>query len=291
MGEDNLGPRNPHRQGQLEILRLRLSQEFDSDLWITRSVLAAVHMQHIDPSTPPSTNLPSAAGASSSTPIGPDLTLQEVLLPKAAFLGAVVSSLVQKKPCIADVSRYSRELQDLRQQLKTWEDMLPKAWRYKTLPNPLAAREGSFLNVVIILPGICAAGIWMAYWLARLSVLRHILLLLPFGLAAGIPSPSRLEVRNEMLYLAVCICCSIPYMLGHVTAEGDGNVEGDAPAVGAFFSIRSLHVCAQMSVLSHEQLEWALNRMDYIGHEKGIRQALVLRDEMLRTGNCTSVQG
>ncbi|CAM1510982.1 Fc.00g084950.m01.CDS01 [Cosmosporella sp. VM-42] len=282
MGEDNLKSGNPHRQGQLEILRLRLSQKFESDIWINRSVLAGVQMQHIDPSTPPPNYLPTPSVSSRAPLAGPGFILQEGLLHQAASLAASISPLVQSGASIEDITYYTSSLQDLRQRFQTWEDGLPEIWRYKTLPNPLATEEDPFPSTVIILPGICSAGMWMACWLGRLSVLRNMMVLLPHGLKSGITMPPMSELRDEIISISICICSSIPYMLGHVTSEGATNDQTDAPAIGAFFATRSLHICAQMPVLPEEQVGWILDRMKYIGHEKGIRQALVLRDEVVQ---------
>ncbi|KAF7562640.1 hypothetical protein G7046_g1476 [Stylonectria norvegica] len=275
MGENNLNSANPHLKGLLNILPLCLSKNFEGDLWIYRSLLASLQMQYIDPSTPPSVDLPSPLPAPAGTlldpGIEPAMVLQEQLLPRAVSLTYRISSSIQQMPRIPNVASHTRDILDLRERFQLWEDGLPNVWRYVNLPVLRTTEDYPFPNFSVGLPSVCNAAIWLAYCLGRLSVLRSMSLLCSHAVEAEALLPSTSKLHNEMLSVANSIFAIIPYLLGHVTSEGAENRHADGPAIGAFFAIRSLHICSQIPFLPEQQMMWILSRLKYIDYRRATR--------------------
>lgn len=282
MGEDHLSSRSPHRRGQLEVLRMRLASNMDGQTWINRSVLAGVQMQQIGVPIPqshlPPTEIPAIREDVSIQ--NPALSLLQGLMPKVASLNASTSQLLQPPTNPDLVLWLSQQLQDTYDRLKAWQEHIPQVWRYKTQANPLTTVAEPYPGRVFIHPNMTMAGIWTAFWLAKLSIIRSLMLLPP--MAADQPITSKLQLRDDVLCTVDCICSSIPYMVGTMWSN---NFGGDsftpAPAIGAFFSTRALFICAQVPGLSQVQMDWILGCMYSIGHNRGVGQALVLREKLL----------
>jgi len=288
MGEDDPTHTSPHREGQREVLRIRLSRKCDArdERWINRSVLASVRMQHLAKPAAHNYDMPSSTGI--SPPESPAATLIDTLVPQATVIRGAISTVDCYTFTAGKVALYARRLQYLQQQLKAWEADLPPEWKYKTASNPLAnGQNTSFPSIVIILPSISTASAWIAFWLARISVLRTMAALVPHQLAFHLTAPLLSEIRADMLSVASSICSSVPYMLGQIGADGETHPDGKGLGLGALFATRALFISAQLEDLPEDQLKWILDQLSLIGHTKGIRQALVLKDEVLRNRSAT----
>jgi hypothetical protein len=126
--------------------------------------------------------------------------------------------------------------------------------------------------------------VWVAKWLAQLSVLRNLVLLAPIALEMGIPCEPPFEIREQVRSVAVLLCSAVPYLLGSVADDGQGKDAEDTPDIGAFFAVRALFVAAKLPMLSEVQVSWMLDRLEEIGRERGIHRALLLRESLIERG-------
>jgi hypothetical protein len=279
MGEDKLESSSPHRYGMLSILHARLASEADGDKRINSHVLATTQMQNIDEP------LSSAGAASAIAPSprhGPGLSLLEELLPRLNKVSMANAKLLQKMPPNrVEATECVKRVQHLLADLKTWETSLPERWLYKTYPNPTATSAKPFPATALVFPTLSVGGVWVAKWLAQLSALRNLVLLLPVALRMSLPFPPPTEIREQVRSVAVLLCSAVPYLLGNVADNGRGKAAEDTPDVGAFFAVRSLFVTAKLPGQSEEQVSWMLDRLQEIGRERGIQRALLLRESLI----------
>lgn len=278
MGEDQLRSRSPHRQGLLGILRKRLSLNAEGEKWINRPILATIHMQNID--EPPSSASTSPAIAP-SPPFHRGVSLLEELLPRVAKVSNANATLIKRTPNRVETIEGLEHLQHLSEDLDNWERSLPEEWLYRIYPNPKPTSRSTFPSTVVVFPTLSVGGIWTAKWLAQLLVLRGMVMLAPIALKIGVLCPKPAETRKQIRSVAALLCSSVPYLLGHVATDGKAKAIENTPAFGAFFATRSLFVVSQLPSLPNEQWSWILDRLEEISHEKGIRQALILRESII----------
>lgn len=281
MGQDFLNSRSAHRSGQIEVLRLRLAdKKSDQEGWLDRSVLAFVQMQSIGTSKPPVQGFPAISDIWPNP--DPIVSILPRLLPGLASIDAAIPPLLQQPPNLEELTSYVQTLDHFDLLLDTWEEQIPAHWKYTCMENPLLNETVLYPEKIILLPCINIAGIWITYWIARLSVLRSKALLHPLASLAGVLMPSQQAIRSGMLTTVDTICAALPYILGQVKFA-TGAIENDepVPVIGAFFSVRVLFICAQIPCLNPVQRYFILQCMSYVGNAKGIRQALLLREKVL----------
>ena len=282
MGEDKLESRSPHRHGMQSILHARLASEADGDQRINRYVLATTQMQNIDE---PLSSAGAVSAIAPSPPIGPGLSLLEGLFPRLSNISMANAKLLQRMPPNrVEATKCVRQVRHLLEDLETWETSLPERWLYKTYPNPAATSTRPFPATALAFPTLSVGGVWVAKWLAQLSVLRNLVLLAPIALKMGIPCPPPTEIREQVRSVAVLLCSAVPYLLGNVADDGQGKAAEDTPDVGAFFAVRLLFVTAKLPGLSEEQVNWMLDRLEEIGRGRGIHRALLLRESLIERG-------
>ncbi|EHK46022.1 hypothetical protein TRIATDRAFT_88599 [Trichoderma atroviride IMI 206040] len=286
MGEDNLTSKSPHRQGQLEFLKTRLSKEKpnDNDEWLDRSVRTGVVMQRII--LHPNEN---AAAAESTLLVGtsvletPSSALRDRLLPWAASSGAQVSACLRNPLDMGPLMACLESLQGLRRALQEWEDTLPVEWRPTVIPNPQIHTNSSvYLPACLaIFPNISVSSTWTSYYIAQLSVLKSIAAINSLDLVASISGLDPLDMQSSLVAVADTICSTAPYMLGLVNSSGEMIVDGDTRCAKALFVTRSLYLAVQVSGLPGPQVQWMLDTLEFIGHERGVGQALVVKQDLV----------
>jgi hypothetical protein len=214
--------------------------------------------------------------------------LQKILLPRlASTINTVASGLAERTPTADEIVRHAGQLLNLHRQLMRWEVSLPERLRYESMPRAVSRQHNhrfAFPPFYILFPSVSVAAIWIAYWLARLSLLRSLTLILShWHRANGLPSISLPDIRADMQSVAGSICSSVPHLIGDVDDNGNMNPSADSQGqgLGALFATRALYMTAQLQCMSDEQVAWILDRMEFIGQEMGIRQALVLREEIM----------
>lgn len=281
------GSPSPHQQGQLEVLRARFSSSHVAvgEHWLDRTALATVQMQCINPkeaTRSPRVHIP-LPNADLPCPADPPTILQETLLPRVQTVASALADLVQGAPTKQALASQTNQLLCLRQRLREWEASVHEAWRFKIVPkamSPLPEPRNLFSPAHITFPSVSVAGVWLAYWLARLTVLRSLSSILPLHLASCPPPElSMADVRAEMLNTATFICSSIPAIIG---ADDSGEADSGGQGIGAFFATGALYITAGLPGLPDDQVAWALDKLEFIGRERGIRHALVRREELLR---------
>lgn len=286
MGEDNLTSKSPHRQGQLEFLKTRLSKEKpnDNDKWLNRSVRTVVVMQRII--LHPNEN---AAAAESTLPVGtsvletPSSALRDCLLPWVASSGAQVSACLRNPLDIGPLVACLESFQRLRRALQEWEDKLPVEWRPTVILNPQIHTNSSVYHpaCLAIFPNISVSSTWTSYYIAQLSVLKSIAAINSLDVVASISGLDPLDVQSSLVAVADAICSTVPYMLGLINSRGEVIVDGDTRYIKALFATRSLYLAVQVSGLPDPQVQWMLDTLEYIGHERAVGQALVVKQDLI----------
>ncbi|KAL6892165.1 hypothetical protein GGI43DRAFT_387038 [Trichoderma evansii] len=285
MGEDGLTSRSPHRHGQLEFLKTRLSKAKpnDSEKWLNRTVRAGVVMQRIvlhpnEIATATETNLL----VDTSTLETPSSALRERLLPWVASSGAQVSACLRNPMNVEPMVACLNSLQRLQRALREWEDRLPAEWRPAVISNPQFQdySSGYLPACLVVFPNMSVSGIWTSYYIAQLSVLKSIAAITALGSVASISDLDLMDVQSSLVAVANTICSTVPYMLGQINSSGEVIVDGDTRCAKALFITRSLYLAAQVPGLPDLQVQWIQETLEFIGHERGVGQALVVKQDL-----------
>jgi len=229
------------------------------------------------------------------TQLHPGATLMCGLLPRVNSIRNAVARLFKTQNIaerIESVTLHITALENLDRDLETWEDELPEDWRYITTVNTSQRSNDVILATLIILPNINIAGPWIAYWLARLSVLHSIITLVSLQQQLQDVTSSSAETLCDNLwtvtrYITSTMCSTVPFLLGQAkTYQADPAAcsSGRTPrgaGIGAVFATRALFVSAQVDGIPDSLFKWALDTLQFIGAEYGIKQALVLREALL----------
>lgn len=277
MGEDNLDCRSPHRQAQMEILQMRLARQMESEKWLDSSVYRQLQMQQIggppEPSRTRQQLLPDPPRQGSS----PARVLVEQLFPKVGAVRRLPSELANTNATGA--SGLLRQLQSLDAQLLQWEQDLPAGWKYTTAQaHSRPSHPDCPLSFDIRYTAIGSYAICLTYWISRLHLLQGIV-----SLVARYPTLGTGEATHQsMLEVVGCICASVSYALGF---DDIGVVVGklrDTRLIKPLIMTRALFLAAQVPSIPSAQRGWILSVLEFIGMERGIGQAMVLRTELLR---------
>lgn len=284
IGEDNLAYKSPHRQGQLEFLKIRLSKAKpdDDEKWLNRSVRTGVIMQRI--LLHPNENAAVTEVIfpnDTSTLETPSSALRERLLPWAASSGVQVSACLRNPTNVGPLIACLQSLQELQRALQEWEDELPEEWRPTVIPNSQFQDSSSIFRpaYLIIFPNICVSGLCTSYYIAQLSVLKSIAAINELDTVASISGLNLLDVQSSLFAVVDTICSTVPYMLGQINSRGE-NVDGDTRCVKVLFVTRSLYLAAQVPGLPDLQVQWIQDTLEFIGHERGLGQALVVKQDL-----------
>jgi hypothetical protein len=144
----------------------------------------------------------------------------------------------------------------------------------------------SYTDYAYVFPDLQLAGRWTAFWLARLSLLKAMVSCLPCAMQVAPYSAGQLRQRLNRGALALSvvdnICACAPYMLGEIDSSGRIAPDGfGCRAIGAQMLTMGLFTAGLVPIVPVEQKQWIMDRLAYIGHEKGLKQALVLRDQLV----------
>ncbi|KAL7900523.1 hypothetical protein HDV64DRAFT_244441 [Trichoderma sp. TUCIM 5745] len=285
MGEDNLASKSPHRQGQLEFLKTRLSKAKPKDdaKWLNRSVRAGVVMQRIllhpnENAAVTEVNFP----IDTSTMETPPSALRERLLPWAASSGVQVSACLRNPTNVGALMACLQSLQDLQRALQEWEDKLPEEWRPTVIPNSQFQVNSSIYRpaYLTLFPNIVVSSLCTSYYVAKLSVLRSIAAINGLDTMAPISGLNLLDVQSSLVAVVDTICSTVPYNLGQIDSRGEEVVDGDTRCVKVLFLTRSLYLAAQVPGLPDLQVQWIQDTLEFIGHERGVGQALVVKQDL-----------
>jgi hypothetical protein len=185
---------------------------------------------------------------------------------------------------------------DIDQKLHNWSRNLTSRWYYQVCH---VSRQGSeddatYKGCFHKYPDIWACNIWSYYRVAR--ILINLLLrdqLLFNQLFEQQPYWTELlnEAKVNLSQLSVDIVLSVPYAIsffqrplslspagnnGSSTAEELKNGTHSGGCLGGYFILWPLYVAASVQSSSTQPRDWAISRLDYIGHRMGIGQALLM---------------
>lgn len=206
----------------------------------------------------------------------PSSALRERLLPWVASSGAQVSACLLNPMDVGPLMACLDSLQMLRRALREWEDNSLVEWRPAVVPNPqFQANSSVYLPAcLVVFPNISVSSIWTSYYIAQLSVLKSI------AAINAISGLDLLDVQSSLVAVADTICNTVPYMLGQINSSGEMIVDGDTRCIKALFVTRSLYLGAQVPGLPDLQVQWMQDTLDFIGHERGVGQALVVKQDL-----------
>ncbi|MCJ1445546.1 MAG: hypothetical protein MMC23_006051 [Stictis urceolatum] len=102
---------------------------------------------------------------------------------------------------------------------------------------------------------------------------------------AGLTATPQALLMHKLRVYADKLISSFPYLFGEIDNEGRLVPGGHGKCVGAFFALWPLHMLGGVKVLSKEEKEWVLNRLESVGRVWGIRQADVLAGWRRRNPN------
>ncbi|KAE8371599.1 hypothetical protein BDV26DRAFT_275767 [Aspergillus bertholletiae] len=171
--------------------------------------------------------------------------------------------------------------------LRQWRHSLPPRWTYQSVRRP-PVRDRSpshmkcyYTEVYHIYPDLWACNIWNFYRSVRIRVNQLIL-----NAAELSDQTQQAHARGTITQLATEIAESVPFALRLV-----GNKETEFPLVdhclGGFTIIWPLYVAASTSPLGSPLREWAIERLEAIGHDMGIGLAQFMARTLRNT--CTTL--
>ena len=155
---------------------------------------------------------------------------------------------------------------------------------FPTASSSQSTPRKAFPRTTIIFRSLISATIWIQFWSGRLSLLRALEDCITMMLSNKVP-PSTLPRKNyvyESLSETVnCLCGCIPYLLGEVSQNGAPKSGLEAPTMGAVLATFCLCVTGSAKNLEQTQFDWISDKLLYIGNNKELRKALVLRKLLL----------
>jgi hypothetical protein len=163
------------------------------------------------------------------------------------------------------------------QLLLQWRQNLPSRWTYRTAQRPPARHRNQgdaenlfFDDTYHIYPDAWACNIWNFYRSSRilLNKLIHVRIL-KNKYSSSHPTT---EVLSS---LAMEITQSVPYALGQVgpTRAAGVDLASSVDYLGGFIAMWPLYVVADVSARGSAMREWAIERLEVIGHCMGIGKA------------------
>ncbi|KAF2835727.1 hypothetical protein M501DRAFT_941481 [Patellaria atrata CBS 101060] len=291
MGEGENSQR-PHSQGQMELLRMRGSDQFSTRVGISmfRMLSAEIHMREIDGNSTPTGGLPMDTSLFQGN--SPPAVFAH-LLPEVNHLCSLANALLRESSSLSVVQTsifdVIKSLVTAHGKLQDWQQSTTGEWKYTRVPFPSEELdEGTgpiYPQYLLLFEDFQTGGIWTGYWCAHIHLLRTV-----YSCLALVPGKSTTqvaitegEIRSSLLKIVDDVCGAAPYFLGEINDKAVIHLGSEAKAVGAMYTTRALYFAGSSPFISSAQKEWVLERLLVIGYAKGIRQALLFRDKILNS--------
>lgn len=190
---------------------------------------------------------------------------------------------------IPDLMKVIQRAHDIDVRMHAWSLNLSSRWNYTTHSSsasrsPLYHKTcGSSYHLY---PGIWACNIWSYYRTGR--ILLNLLLRDRLGpLVDTAPEWARSaydEAKVNITRLSMDILLSVPYSMSlqFSSTEEEVGINSHTPAgagggyLGGYSILWPLYVAASVSAPGSRHRDWAIDRLEYIGHRMGIGQSLLM---------------
>lgn len=143
------------------------------------------------------------------------------------------------------------------------------------------AMPGFSLGYAYFFPSIDLARMWSVLWLCKIRLLDSLNTFL--GMSTGADNERDVidRLRNKA-QITDDLLAAVPYMLHELDNEGrprqSSGVLVHGP--GTWLCAETLFVAGSSHGIPPAQKEWTMARLDYIGHDRGIGEALRFRSEL-----------
>ncbi|KAJ5610632.1 hypothetical protein N7510_007351 [Penicillium lagena] len=163
------------------------------------------------------------------------------------------------------------------QLLLQWQQDLPPRWAYRRAqPPPTRSRNQAdaealfFDETYHIYPDAWACNIWNFYRVGRILLHRLIYVRIQNN-----NYPTSHSTNEALSNLAREIAQSVPYALGHIGSAREAEVEltSSVNFLGGFIVMWPLFLASDVAPLGSALREWAIERLEVIGHCMGIGKA------------------
>lgn len=188
---------------------------------------------------------------------------------------------------IPDPIKVIQKAQDIDIRMHAWSLNLSSSWNYTT--HSYSESRSPFYHNTCggsyhLYPGIWSCNIWSYYRTGR--ILLNLLLRDRLGpLVDTEPEWARSaydEAKANITKLSMDILLSVPYSMSlqFSSTEEVGGINSHSPGGGGYLGGYSilwpLYVAASVSAPGSSHRNWAIGRLEYIGHRMGIGQSLLM---------------
>ena len=261
-----------HHAGQRALIRLRGPTQFTSQRGraLYRLIhiilqLQSLHYRHQPLSTP-------------------DVAFDTLYpTPHSAKLAELLLEVTKLKRTVTGPAEWDEDAIALDQKMQSWSDSAPEGLRFRPVPVENTLLRIRYPERIWIFKGIQMANARNIFTCARIYLLQAMLdyrARLPLEDFTRSPLPSEASIRQCLREFVGDICATVPFMLGEIDNQGALNFDGRRKAIGAYYLLWPLHVAATVKDLPAAQAVWIADRLFYIGHVAGIKQALLLKSYM-----------
>ncbi|KAJ5811969.1 hypothetical protein N7474_008270 [Penicillium riverlandense] len=191
-------------------------------------------------------------------------------------LVARVSQVVARAETQDDIKTIT-EATAVDQLLLQWRQELPPRWAYRIAQRPPARNRNQadaealfFDETYHIYPDAWACNIWNFYRVGRILLNRLIYLRVQKH-----PYPTSHSTNEALSNLAMEIAQSVPYALGQVGSgrEAEVNLASSVDYLGGYIVMWPLYLATDVTPPGSALREWAIERLEVIGHCMGIGKA------------------
>jgi hypothetical protein len=260
----------------LRILQLRLDQGSSDSISVTQGAFTSIMLQNVGQmGAPPKIVAPAVSQFPSTLPA----PAKDIPCQLLGYISEAVSICHNVSVAIAQgegVEAYTASLVDLNGRLLVWEASVPEIWRcsISSTPNTLGEQE-EYPPVLLTFPVVNTMFLWVSFWMTRMDVLQC--------LDKVYSDPAEISaVRYDMSRLVDTICSATPHMTGQTNESGRGAASKSVQNLASLFAMRSLFVASRAPDLPVAKKRWMLHQLEFIGHRRGIGQALGLRQYLQR---------
>jgi hypothetical protein len=223
---------------------------------------------------------PSFGASQSNTELGPACQLFHIICEFAQLRSAVYKAEVTGPVEITSAGMV------VHNDLSSWARELPLTWTYLTIV--LKTEDGVYGNYYHLYQSSWQATVWNNYRICCFLV-HSILLQALDKIEASVSSMppalqsafqlQQIKSRSALSTIPSEIRASIPYQLG--LNEGCRGESNSIPKPSGVFSLLGLlQVFISSTGATHAQYRWLLETPLYVGHNLGIRQALVMAQSL-----------
>lgn len=275
-GITNSSTGSPHQEGMLRILQIRLRRGAHESFNITKAAFINFVLSNIGQRTPAAIIAP----AVSLYPCFPPERKDDIA---CTYLGMMCQAMALHRTVPAIDARqevvesYVAQVTQLNAAIQQWETYIPEDWKYSLYMKPTAlGQDEDYPQMLLSFPSVNTMILWITFWMTRLEILQcfdqlHVI------------TPESITLFCDMSSIVDLICASIPHMTGQTIGLNQVGASEAIKHIASLFAMRSLFVAGQVLHSPAVKTRWILQQLEYIGHQKGIGQALELMQYLQRS--------